>query len=127
MRLRYFDISEFDSPDMPGSGSRMYRPTLYAIDEARSISGIPYIINSGVRTKSHNTEINGSPTSSHVVEIDDPKSVCYAVDIKCLTGQARIAILTGLLLAGFKRIGIGKDFIHADNDPNKVNSVWLYD
>jgi zinc D-Ala-D-Ala carboxypeptidase len=51
MNLRYFDLNEFDSPDVPGSGAEMDDEFLIKLDKARHIAGIPFIVNSGYRSK----------------------------------------------------------------------------
>ena len=54
--MQYFKLSEFDSPDLPGSGQRMKPEFLKMIDRARDIAGgVPFVINSGFRTVAHNT------------------------------------------------------------------------
>ena len=117
--MKYFDISEFDSPDEVGSGSRMHPSTLQMLDNAREIAGIPFKINSGFRTKSHNAYIGGSKLSSHLYG--------YAVDIHCTDSRRRSIILDALSKAGFTRFGIADTFIHTDNDPDKDQDVlWLY-
>ena len=117
--MRYFDISEFDSPDEPNSGRKhMKKRLLDSIDYAREVAGIPFEITSGYRTKKHNEEIGGSPTSSH---LDG-----WAADIGCNNSTDREKILYGLVMAGFQRIGIAHNFIHCDVDPRKSPAVWLY-
>lgn len=113
-----FKISEFDSPDEQGSGLKMDVVFLEMLDEARFIADTPFVINSGFRTKLHNSKVNGSVTSSHLKGL--------AADISCLTGGERINIVKGLIQAGFNRIGIADTFIHVDNDNEKPNSIWLY-
>ncbi len=115
----YFELSEFDSPDEKGSGSRMQETTLAMLDDARAIAGIPFRINSGFRSKSHNAYIGGSKYSSHCYG--------YAVDIHCTDSRARSIIIDSLREAGFNRFGISNTFIHVDNDPEKdPNVIWLY-
>lgn len=117
--MLYFDISEFDSPDEVGSGSRMQPSTLQMLDNAREIAGIPLKINSGFRTKSHNAYIGGAKYSSHLYG--------YAVDIHCTDSRRRAIILDALREVGFTRFGVADSFIHTDNDPDKdQNVVWLY-
>lgn len=118
VELKYFKYKEFDSPDKPGSGDQMDCDFLKMIDRARHLSKCSYSINSGYRTPKHNKKVGGSKTSSHLGG--------FGGDIRCLTSERRIQILRGLIIAGFKRIGIAKTFIHADNDPSKPDSVWLY-
>ena len=117
MNLKYFKLSEFDVPSKPGSGRAMQATTLAMLEHAREIAGIPFVINSGYRTPEHNAKIGGSPTSSHMLG--------YAVDIRC-TALTRNTIVQALHKAGFKRIGIAKNFIHADNDPQKKPALWYY-
>lgn len=89
------------------------------LNQAREIAGVPFVVNSGFRCEEHNRNIGGSETSSHLVGC--------AADIKVKDSYTRERILEGLIKAGFTRIGIGKDFIHVDNDFTKPkNCVWLY-
>ena len=62
--MKYFNYSEFDSPDMPGSGHNMEDDFLHMLDKAREVSGIPYVITSGFRTEDYNDSINGVSDSS---------------------------------------------------------------
>jgi hypothetical protein len=119
MTLKYFDLSEFDSPDKKGSGEEMKSSTLLMLDRARAHANIPFTINSGYRTPSHNKKVGGVADSSHVKG--------YAVDISAKTGREKYIIVDSLIKAGFTRIGIAKTFVHADNDPTKAqNTIWIY-
>lgn len=121
---KYFELSEFDSPDIPGSGMFMNPDFLNKLARARDIAAVPFTINSGYRTLAYNRGliargIPASPNSSHILGI--------AVDISCRTDRMRSAIVSALLLVGFTRIGIGKTFIHVDSDANKTQDViWMY-
>ena len=117
MLLKHFKNSEFDSKDLPGSGSYMQNSTLQMLDNARELAGVPFHINSGFRTPEHNAKVGGSPTSSHLKG--------YAADI-AVTPFNKSIILSALIRSGFKRIGIGSTFIHSDNDPEKPNATWSY-
>jgi hypothetical protein len=64
--LKYFTYSEFDSPDLPGSGHEMQQEFLDKLDLARGYSNVPYVINSGFRTPEHNAAVGGVPGSSHL-------------------------------------------------------------
>jgi uncharacterized protein YcbK (DUF882 family) len=125
MSLENFSLSEFDSPDSPGSGKHMTKEFLKKIDKAREISGVPYIITSGFRTPQHNETLKkqgykASPNSSHL-------KGC-AADIVCKDSATRQKIVSGLIKAGFTRIGISKkgNFIHCDTDKDKNDAIWLY-
>ena len=117
--MKYFTLDEFDSQDEAGSGSNMQPSTLEMLDNAREIAGIPFKINSGFRSKSHNAYVGGKENSSHLYG--------YAVDISVTSSTQRATVLNALVKAGFNRIGIAKTFIHADNDPEKSQNVyWVY-
>ena len=117
--MKYFDISEFDSPDLRGSGENMSKITLEMLDTAREYANIPFKISSGYRTTAHNQRVGGVEGSSHTLG--------YAADIVCNDSVSRFKIIKACLFAGFNRIGISKNFIHVDNDPNKSSDVvWLY-
>lgn len=121
---KYFKLSEFDSPDRPGSGELMEHEVIQALDIARDIYGYPMVITSGFRTIEHNRSLiergyAASPNSSHLLG--------WAVDIAVPNSQRRFLMLEALLDAGFHRIGLGKTFIHVDLDPNKTpNCIWTY-
>lgn len=87
------------------------------IDLARSLAGVPFIINSGYRTEYQNKKVNGSPKSSHLHG--------YAVDVKCSESKRRYAIIDAALQVGFHRLGIYPTFIHMDNDPQKAPRIWI--
>lgn len=112
--MKYFTLSEFDCQCC--GQSQMDLDFVHKLDKAREIAHTAFIINSGYRCPKHNAAI-GSTSENH------PSG--HAADIACDNGPERLKILTGLIQAGFKRIGIRKDFIHVD-DMEKVDSCWLY-
>jgi zinc D-Ala-D-Ala carboxypeptidase len=117
--MRYFTLDEFDSPDLPGSGAQMQPEFLAKLDEARHIAGVPFRINSGVRSEAWNQRVNGSKGSSHLTG--------WAADISATTSNRRYLVLSALIRVGFRRIGIADTFIHVDMDPDKPQNVsWLY-
>ncbi len=117
--MKYFKLSEFDSPDSPGSGEEMKQSFLHKLDNAREIAMIPFIITSGYRTPDHNVAVKGKQSSSHLKG--------YAADISCIGSRSRKLIINALIDAGFDRMGIGSNFIHVDSDPEKDSDVmWLY-
>ena len=118
MNFTYFSLAEFDSPDLPNSGTNMDTNFIYKLEHARELAGIPFRITSGYRTKEHNAEVGGVPNSSHLKGV--------AADIAVSSGNERYIILNALIRAGFKRIGVAKTFIHCDLDDEKSNSVWTY-
>jgi hypothetical protein len=96
--MKYFNYSEFDSPDVQGSGQMMDKTLLQMLDEVRDILGEPIIITSGFRTPANNEAIGGVEGSSHT-----------------------------LLEIGINRIGIADNFVHIDIDKDKdPNVIWTY-
>ena len=93
------------------------------LDKIRELVGIPITILSGTRCERHNRKVGGRMRSSHI-----PKDkVSHGVDIRCPDSGFRFAFLAAALPI-FSRIGIGKDFIHVDDDPLlPVNQIWIYD
>lgn len=117
--MKYFNCSEFDSPDEVGSGENMDKLFLAKLDYARGLAGIPFHINSGYRTAEHNKAVGGVYNSSHTKGL--------AADIRCVDDASRSTILQALIAAGFDRFGIAKTFIHVDNDTSKnSNRIWVY-
>jgi len=88
---------------------------LTMLDNARTVAEVPFVITSGLRTVEHNKEVGGLPDSSHLEGL--------AVDIQCKDSFNRFNIIYGLFVAGFRRIGISKDHIHADIDDTKTQRV----
>ena len=85
---------------------------------ARNHSDIKFTITSGVRCEKHNKIVGGKDTSSHIKNV--------ACDIVALNSSTRSLILQAVVPV-FRRVGIGKDFIHVDDDMVKAQNVtWLY-
>jgi len=117
MKLKYFQIEEFACPCCKKAD--MKEDFLVMLDKARELAETPFVITSGFRCEKHNREVGGKDNSSHLKG--------YAADISALTSDKRYKIVYGLISAGFKRIGIGKEFIHADCDPELPKGViWIY-
>ena len=125
MDLKYFDISEFDSPDLPSSGINMDSGFLQLLDECRETAGIPFKITSGYRTKEYNQSLKdrgykASKNSAHLKG--------FAVDIAATDSVTRHKIISAALSVGINRIGVAKTFVHLDTDPEKPaqNCIWTY-
>ena len=85
---------------------------------ARKAADVTFKIASGCRCEIHNKAEGGKDTSSHLIG--------KATDIECKTSMAR-AIILPVLIKRFRRIGIGKNFIHVDSDMSKPKDViWVY-
>ena len=113
----------FDSPDQVGSGRCIDRGLVLKLKQLEVVTGYPIFnwINSGVRTKSHNRRVGGVANSSHVIPI------CKAVDIKASSIAIRNTLVYAAKQVGFKRIGVGRTFVHLDVDASKSQYVaWGY-
>lgn len=122
--MRYFNYTEFDSPDELGSGKNMNPLILEMLDQAREKFDKPIKINSGYRTQAYNENLKArgykaSPNSSHLKGL--------AVDIHCNNSKDRFELIDILLDVGFNRIGIANTFIHVDIDIDKPSHlIWTY-
>lgn len=116
--FEYFKESEFKCKC--GCEKNNISPVLIVkLEAARKIAEIPFKLTSACRCIKWNKKVGGSETSSHIVGL--------AADIEVKDGRSRFKILNALIIVGFTRIGIGKDFIHADIDTRKFQAtVWLY-
>lgn len=117
--IHYFKLAEFSSPDEPGSGRNMSQGFVEKLDQLREDIGLPLRINSGYRTPAHNREVGGKRNSAHRQGL--------AADIQCAQAKKRFLIIEAACRLGFRRIGIGKTFIHLDNSERLPGGVlWLY-
>ena len=92
--MRYFKLTEFDSPDAPGSGAKMDKEFLAMIDEARHLAGVPFKINSGYRTQAHHealgkrgykTAKNSAHLTGHAADIHAPNTILrFAIVAACI-------------------------------------------
>ena len=98
------------------------------LQRIRDAIDAPIKITSGIRCKDHNESIGGVKRSAHVPQdLGDGEGVVgHGVDIKCTSSVMRYKILKSSTKF-FMRVGIGKDFIHLDNDISKPQTVaWDY-
>lgn len=117
MRLRYFELGEFECRCCERND--MVMEFLLKLDRARHLAGVPFKVNSGFRCPSWNQFNGGTPTSSHLIGL--------AADISTPTSWEYFQILKALFDVGFTRIGVGKKFIHVDDDPGKPGElIWTY-
>lgn len=115
---RYFTEVEFSKARPSCSLSDMNESFMSRLDDARHIAGVPFIVTSAYRSKQYEIAKGRTGTSSHCFGL--------AIDIACSSNFNRLVILDALLKVGFRRIGIGKTFIHVDYDSSKNSAIWLY-
>ena len=118
--MKYFKIEEFTC-DGAICYDKMNPKLLKMLDQAREKANTPFKITSSWRSQEKNNSLkNSSKNSSHLKGM--------AVDIACNSGLERLKIFSGLVKAGFTRVGISDKggFIHADCDDSKIDSLWIY-
>lgn len=116
---KYFKESEFQNCSPSCSLQDMKQTTMSKLDTAREIAGIPFIVNSAFRSSEWDRSKGRSGTGAHTLG--------QAVDIRCNADRTRFLIIEALIKAGFKRIGIARTYIHADDfEKHKEEIIWLY-
>ncbi len=116
---KHFKEYELKKCDPPCSLQDMDQETINKADRARDIAGIPFIPVSAYRTPEHDKSKGRSGTGAHTKG--------RAIDFKCDNSSNRFIMVDALLKAGFKRIGIAKTFVHADDSLGHDQEVmWLY-
>ena len=117
--IKFFKPSEFDSPDLPGSGANMHLEFIKVLDVIRLKCSFPFTINSGFRTPEHNAAVGGKPDSEHLQGL--------AADIAIPDSTQRKWIIQKSLENGIRRIGIGDTFVHLGFSMDLPQDViWLY-
>lgn len=115
IKSKYFKEAEFAR--LGCSLQDMKQDFMDMLDECRELAGIPFVMTSAYRAPEHNEEVGGVPGSAH------PKG--RAADIKALNGTTRWKIVYAAILVGFRRIGIGRNFVHLDNDDSLPHPVMF--
>jgi Peptidase M15 len=91
------------------------------LDKIQDLIGMPLTVLSATRCAKFNRKSGGTELSVHLAT----GGVSHAADIRCPDAAFRFAFLTAALPL-FKRIGIGKEVIHVDDDPDlPENVIWL--
>ena len=117
MDITNFKRSEFDCRCCGKNNINM--AFLEKLQLARTYAGIPFVVISGCRCDKHNKEVGGKHTSDHLTG--------EGVDIKATNSMDRFRIIDAALAAGFRRIGVGRNFIHLGNAKHNPQDVmWLY-
>lgn len=101
--------------------SNMNKQFLNKLNLARSYSNVKFVLSESWSSPESDKRdgTKRRSTSSHYKGI--------AVDIEALSSREKFEIVTALFKAGFTRIGVGSNFIHADDDMSKVQYViWTY-
>ena len=119
IKAKYFKEKEFKACSPACSLQDMKQHTMDKLDAARELAGIPFVINSAYRSPEWEKKHDRTGTGAHTKGT--------AVDIRCTTDENRMKIVSACLSVGFRRIGIGKTYIHVDDDDTKMqNIIWHY-
>jgi hypothetical protein len=116
---KHFVEKEFENCSPACSLQDMRQETIDRLDAARDIAGMPFVLNSAYRSSAWDKAKGRSGTGAHTLGC--------AVDIRCASSAARWKVVNALIAAGFKRIGIAKTYIHADDSASHSQDVvWVY-
>lgn len=116
---KYFAPSEFRRCVPACTIDQMDGEFLEILDRVREAAGIPLVLNCAYRSKAHEKSKGRTGNSAHTRG--------KAVDIRCNSNANRMKIVAAALEVGISRIGIGRNFIHIDNDESLTQGViWHY-
>lgn len=131
--MKYFKHSEFDSPDVKGSGKNMNKEFLLFLDELRKRCGFKFRVTSGFRSKKHHQSLSDRgyhtiKNSAHLKGLaadialsDSQKRAKFVFHAMELSDELNLPFRTGLA---------GKDkgnFVHIDIDETKKHpKIWIY-
>ncbi len=118
--IKHFEEHEFNCKCKCGTNN-IHEWFVSKLDKARGIAGVPFAITSGCRCEKHNAEVSDCKNPE-----DSPHLKGLAADIACSDSFTRIRIVIGLVLAGFRRIGISKLHVHVDAESGKPWALWIY-
>lgn len=116
---KYFTEKEFNNCVPSCSLNDMDNDFIELLDKIRETANIPLVLNCAYRSVQWDKTKGRSGNSSHCKG--------KAVDIRCNDSTNRYKIIQSAILNGITRIGIGKNFIHLDNDDTlPQNVIWHY-
>lgn len=116
---KYFSPAEFLRCKPSCSIKQMDEEFLSLLDKVREKAGIPLVLNCAYRSREWDLAKGRSDNSAHTRG--------KAVDIRCNTNANRYKIVKAALDCGITRIGVGKSYIHLDNDGSlSQNVIWHY-
>lgn len=118
----YFTEKELVSLTPSCSLKDMDEQFMKRLDFARTIAGIPFVLNCAYRSKEWDLSKGRNGKSYHCKG--------RAVDIRCTSSTNRAKIVYSLLNAGFKSIGLYASFIHVDDryrEDTETAIMWFGD
>lgn len=112
---KYFTEKEFTRCTPSCSMRDMDGEFLDLLDRIREKAGTPLVLNCAYRSREYDRIKGRTGNSAHTRG--------RAVDIRCNTSANRYRIVSAALACGVTRIGIGKTFVHLDNDKTLPQGV----
>lgn len=111
--MRFFTLSELGAE----REDQFHPGFLDELDSLRDVVGLPFIINSGARTRAHNAKVGGTPKSLHIW--DEPQNPgqkgCMAVDVHVPHPSFKLSVVRPALQMGWScGINDKAHFIHLD-------------
>lgn len=88
------------------------------IRRAQHLAGFTFTITSAFRPKSWEFSRGRDGSSSHTKHL--------AIDVSTIDSHTRFKVLGSLLCVGVPRLGVGKNFIHADIDETKAHPIIFH-
>ena len=116
----YFSEKELNYLTPSCSLKDMDESFMKRLDFARTIAGIPFVLNCAYRSKEWDISKGRNGLSYHCKG--------RAVDIRCNDSTNRAKIIYACLNAGFKSIGLYPTFIHIDDrwrDDTETAIIWI--
>jgi uncharacterized protein YcbK (DUF882 family) len=90
-----------------------------SLETMREVLGQPLRVRSGIRCAAHNAAVGGAPGSAHLRGL--------AADVAVADGRERFLIVDLAVAAGFRRIGVARDFVHLDLARDlPTPTLWMY-
>jgi zinc D-Ala-D-Ala carboxypeptidase len=114
----HFTLDEFRCPCCGHVIEAAAQRLATQLEKARAPFNAGMTLISAYRCTHLNGQVNGKKNSQHLFGL--------AADIACVTDAARFRLIASLLGAGFKRLGIGSDYIHADIGIITGPCIWTY-
>jgi len=113
----HFRLDEFRCPCCNDVNEANARLLAEALEPVRLEYG-PINIWSGFRCPRQNYKVNGALFSQHLAGL--------AADIAIGGDRDRFLLVKLLLEHGFRRLGIGAKYVHADLGQDQVDVIWTY-
>ena len=118
---RYFQALEFKCKcgRAECSAPRVSDALLERLDRVRMRVGYALYVNSGVRCAFWNEHEGGEKNSEHMIGT--------GADIRAESGREKYVLVQAALAEGFRRIGIGRTFVHLGvSQQHDQDVIWQY-